>query len=389
MSEPLASRVRRWRGAKATGQWRQGGDDGTKVARDVVLIQTTIGDYRQAVLELLIERLGSRFVAYAGRRYFQSSLTTGVKIGPALRPLRNRFLGGRRLLWQGGAIRAGWSPSVAILEYNPRILSVWVLLALRACRSRRTLLWGHAWSRSGRSARSEPLRRLMRTLAYGVIVYSRDQADQLAEVMPRARVFIAPNALYRGADMQPLAVPIGDIDAFVFVGRLVAEKRADRLLRAFRGARGALPPGTRLVIIGDGPMRQQLEWEAKDLSASVAFLGHVGDHAVLRQIYSSAIASVSPGAVGLSLIQSLGFGVPMVIVREARHGPELGAAIEGWNAAFYRDDVPNDLEDAMIRMAAQRSEWTARRSQIADQVRAAYSVESMAEGLLKAIGLAS
>lgn len=356
---------------------------------DLVLVQTALDDYRQAVLEVMIERLGARFAAYAGPTYFHPSFRTRVQIGSALRPLRNHFLADRRLLWQHGAFRAAWSPSVAIVEFNPRILSVWMVLLARGLRRRRTLLWGHAWSRSGRHARTAPVRAAMRRLASGVIVYSSAQADELASVMPRSQIFVAPNAIYRACDMQPMTAPLQAINTFLFVGRLVPEKKPDRLLRAFRDVQPLMQDGVRLVFVGDGPLRHDLEHQARDLGSAVEFLGHVGDHAALRRIYSRAIASVSPGTVGLSITQSLGFGVPMIISRDERHGPEVVAAVEGWNSLFFRDDVPGDLARALIRMTDERDQWTSRRTEIAALCRSSFSAESMAEGFLEAAGLAA
>lgn len=360
---------------------RSGGD------ADLVLIQTALGDYRQAVLEILVERLGPRFVAYAGSAYFDPSTTTRVRIGSALRPLRNQFFAGRSLLWQHGSVRAGWSPSIAIVEFNPRILSGWVVLLVRAARRKRTLLWGHAWSRSGRHSRTEPLRALMRRLASGVIVYTSAQAHELSAVLPMDRIFVAPNAIYRAGDMRPAEASLTHGDSFVYVGRLIEAKKPDLLLRAFRNARDQLPAGTRLVVVGDGPMRHDLERDARDLGSAVEFVGHVGNSARLKQVYSCAIASVSPGWVGLSITQSLGFGVPMIISRDEPHAPEVIAAEEGWNSLFYREGAPGDLERAMIRMAAEREQWESRREEIAARCRSEYSAEIMAAGILEAAGL--
>lgn len=357
------------------------------VEADVVLIQTAIGDYRQAVIDILVERLGPRFIVFTGPSYFDPSLKTRIRMDPALHLLGNHFLAHRRLLWQHGSIHAGWEASVAILEYNPRILSGWALLLGRRLRSKRTLLWGHAWSRSGPNARSEPARRVMRWLSSGIIVYSSAQAQQLAAVMTARHIFVAPNAMYRANDMRPVEGGAGPADSFVYVGRLVRDKRPDLLVRGFRMARPYLPHGTRLVIVGDGPLRSELEAEAADLGSSVAFVGHAGDLPTLRTIYSSAIASVSPGPAGLSITQSLGFGVPMIVADNALHGPEISAIAAGWNALFFLKEDARDLARVMIQVASERAFWATRSDEIAAQCRSAYSAESMANGILEATGL--
>lgn len=58
-----------------------------------------------------------------------------------------------------------------------------------------------------------------------------------------------------------------DAPLHVAVGRLVASKRVDRIVRSHRGA-----PGT-LVVIGDGPERARLERLASELGTRALFVG--------------------------------------------------------------------------------------------------------------------
>ena len=76
--------------------------------------------------------------------------------------VRNRYLLGRRLLWQAGCSRAVVAAEVAVLELNPRVLSSWAVLLARRTLRRPTVLWGHAFPRAGREARSDRVRGLMR-----------------------------------------------------------------------------------------------------------------------------------------------------------------------------------------------------------------------------------
>lgn len=352
----------------------------------VVLCQSAVPDYRQAVLELLIQRLGPSFRVYSGNEHFVPSVKTNVHLGTALWPLRNRYLLGRRLLWQSGAMSAASSAEVAILEFNPRILSVWACLIVRRLRRRPSLLWGHAWSRRGQRSRTALLRRTMRKLADGVVLYTSAQARELTESDAHAKLFVAPNAIYRADEMTPVA-SLDAPSSFIYVGRLVPEKKPDMLLAAFIESQPALPDGTRLVLVGDGPMMSQLRETAARSSAAdrVDFHGHVSDVAVLRDLYATAIAGVSPGPVGLSLIQSLGFGVPMIVARDEPHGPEVEAALDGWNAVMYSPSTCASLARALLSAVDGRSDWYRRRAAISRDCRERYSAEAMADGLLSAV----
>jgi glycosyltransferase involved in cell wall biosynthesis len=349
-----------------------------------VLLRPAIGDYRLPALELLSERLGGRLEVLAGDADFAPTSRTTSDLGGLLRPVRNRYLLGRRVLWQSGCWNDVIEADVAVLELNPRMLSSWLLMLARRFRRRPTVLWGHAFPRAGPEARTDALRGVMRRLADVVLVYTGTERDQLLRDHPGELVLAAPNALYREADIRP--APAASPGTFVSVGRLVPLKKPWLLLEAFRAARPQLPPGTTLTFVGDGPLRVDLEAAAGD---GVRFLGHVADLDRLREIFAPALASVSPGAVGLSLMQSNAFGVPMIIARDERHGPEIEAARDGENAVMVPSDSPAALADAMVRIADQRDGWLARRSAISADCAARYSAEAMADGMYEAIELAS
>ena len=54
------------------------------------------------------------------------------------------------------------------------------------------------------------------------------------------------------------------------------------------------------------------------IDRDVIFYGHVSEPSELRSVYGASVASLSPGYVGLSVTQSLGFGVPMIVSRLAQ-----------------------------------------------------------------------
>ncbi len=73
--------------------------------------------------------------------------------------------------------------------------------------------------------------------------------------------FIAQNGETRRREIrQALGIP-GDAPVFIFVGRLEAVKGPDLLLAAFSGA--DISPSARLLVVGDGSMRDQVEAAAK------------------------------------------------------------------------------------------------------------------------------
>ena len=143
-------------------------------------------------------------------------------------------------------------------------------------------------------------------------------------------------------------------------------------------------------MVGDGPLRPELEAMAKrDDSSNIEFLGSESRLSELRSLYSCSLASVSPGYVGLSLTQSLGFGVPMIIARNEPHSPEIEAAIEGTNAVFFESGSVPSLVAALTAVNDASTQWIRRRVQIADETMEKYSIEAMVDAISTAVHLAA
>lgn len=355
---------------------------------DIVIVQTTIPDYRHRFFRLLASELGPRMALVAGTEDFYPDIVHAG--GLEQRSARNRFLVRHQLLWQSGVLDATRHADIVVLVFNPRILSNWVVLVRRRVARRTTILWGHAWSRRGPRRRSNVLRGAMRRLAHALIVYTQTEADELRRRVPGIRVGPAPNALYTLAELEarPVTTPPTDI---VYVGRLTPQKKPGLLVDAFRLALGGLPPDVRLVLAGDGPLRDELarQVEAMGLSERVRFLGHVSEVEELAEIYRTAIVSVSPGYAGLSLIQSLGFGVPMVVARDEPHAPEIEAALEGVNVVFVPSDNPAALGAGLVSVVEDAPHWLEKREVIAAPVRSRYSVEGMVASYIGALRAAN
>lgn len=348
-----------------------------------------MGDYRQPILDHLRAQWGNGFHVYAGTAYFLPSSAITVDLPGSLTVVTNRFLFGRRLNWQRGVVAPLVRAEVAIVEFNPHVLSAWVILVARRCLCRKTVLWGHAWSRRGRDSPTDPIRHLMRRLSTTVLVYSERQRRELQARMPGKTIVVAPNAMYPRSQIgvpPAAAVP----DTILYTGRLVSQKKPRLLVEAFaRACELGLGSTMRLAFAGDGPEYEALRElvRALGLGDRVSLLGHVppGD---MREHYAHALVSASPGYVGLSLVQSLSYGVPMLIALDEPHSPEIEAARDGFNAIFVASDAIDEWARALITVSQNKAHWIALREPIAVDCAARYSVEAMAHGFASAVGFA-
>ena len=110
----------------------------------------------------------------------------------------------------------------------------------------------------------------------------------------------------------------------LFVGRLVEKKGCEYLIRAMHPIQRAMPD-VELVIIGDGPMRNALELQAKSSLRRYRFLGSQSSGEVQRWMQTArvlclpSIVAASGDAEGLpiTLLEAQASGLPVVAFASA------------------------------------------------------------------------
>lgn len=172
-----------------------------------------------------------------------------------------------------------------------------------------------------------------------VIVFSQLQADVLIRLgVPEQRLVIIPN----GVDinrwspaipsspsplLQKVRERIGPKRIFLYVGRLATEKNVEALLQAWRVAD---PRDSRLVIVGDGPLRSSLVNQYDD--ASVIWWGYEPDQGTRIALMQCAEVFVLPSLVeglSLALLEAMACGTACVATDAGADGEVLndGAGI--------------------------------------------------------------
>lgn len=113
-------------------------------------------------------------------------------------------------------------------------------------------------------------------------------------------------------------------DYLLFVGTLYPAKGVDVLLNQYKAAYKENPEIENLIIVGDGSEREKCEKICRDsgLTEKVEFLGSIFEEERLSELFSGAIACVSPNQAGLSVLKSMGYGVPFVTSADSITGGE-------------------------------------------------------------------
>jgi len=153
---------------------------------------------------------------------------------------------------------------------------------------------------------------------------------------------------YIGIDtdtFQPGGTPITRRKkSVIFVGRLVENKGVNYLLRAFASVHRRVA-GSELIIIGDGPLRIQLEEEARVLNIPARFEGTLPSAAVRAQLGEARLlclpsVTISNGeseGFGLVLLEAQSCGVP--VLSSARGGAYEGILHGDTGFRFAERDV--------------------------------------------------
>jgi glycosyltransferase involved in cell wall biosynthesis len=149
---------------------------------------------------------------------------------------------------------------------------------------------------------------------------------------------------FRNADGKSLRAKMGWQDEMIVisVGRLAPEKNWETLLHAFARVKRAHPTA-RLVLIGDGSLRESLESLASGLgiTASVTFTGALPFEEIPRYLKAAdvfAFASVTE-TQGLVTLEAIAAGLPVVAV----DGPGTRDVVEHGKQALLAANDPDAL----------------------------------------------
>ncbi len=177
---------------------------------------------------------------------------------------------------------------------------------------------------------------------------------------------VRQQALERGFPAEKLSVlrigiELPEVDSaeereqiVLFVGRMVEKKGCIHLLRAMERVEAGIP-ASRLLLLGDGPLREGLEREAKARLKNATFLG-MRPHSEVRQWMRRAQVLAAPSIVAQNgdseglptvLCEAQAFGLPIVSFR----GPGVGEAVVADKTALLANPGNEQaLGEAILRL---------------------------------------
>lgn len=141
----------------------------------------------------------------------------------------------------------------------------------------------------------------------------------------------------------------GEKKVVLFVGRLAEKKGVAYLIEAMKQI------DAMLVVVGDGPLRDSLESQAKELGDRVQFLG-AKTHEELKTIYASADVFAAPSVTakdgdqegfGLVMLEAMASGLP---VAASNSGGISDLIHDGENGLLTRERDPGDIAEKINRI---------------------------------------
>ncbi|WP_242916767.1 glycosyltransferase family 4 protein [Pontibacter liquoris] len=211
------------------------------------------------------------------------------------------------------------------------------IYTLFSARKAKYILWGQGFGRDNNYWIARKAKLHFANWADALIFYTESGcADFQAHGIPREKMFVARNTLHVGNSERSAEALKTDL---LYVGRIQERKGVDSLIKAFAMIREEVPEYVKVRIVGNGDvtsLRSLVEEHA--LQDRVIFEPGVFEEEKQKQVFFNALAYVSPDHVGLGVVHSFAYGVPVITNKNRKHAPEFEYCDET-NSLLYEGGV--------------------------------------------------
>lgn len=361
-----------------------------------------MAEYRVPLFETLRSRLaeqgitlrvvyGTPTAAEAGRDD-SGILPWGIEV-----PCRYLTMGRSQLVWQHIPRNILEVQDLVIIPHENMLLANYLLLLARCYRKNaRLAFWGHGanfQSRTDNGIRDRLKAWTARQVDWWFAYTTASVEKVVASGFDPERITCLNNAVDVGAlskwqgtvtahERQTLLLKLGlgGGRLAVFIGGLYREKRLAFLFAVADELRRRLPD-FELLIIGNGPQGDLV----RDFAAARPWCRWVGvRHGRDKALYASlGQVMLNPGLVGLNVLDSFAFGLPLLTTDCDIHSPEIAYLRSGRNGIMTADDPEEYVASAERVLTDVRF-----REELAGNCRAdanRYTLDNMAENFTAGI----
>ena len=296
-----------------------------------------------------------------------------------------------------------------IRAYNPQVvittgydaLAYWQAALYCRLFNKRFVLWNGTTKLSAGRTRGPVgwLKRLIVSAANGYVAYGTKAAEYLSHLgaqpenishsintvdMERFRVLVEAEHAREGFREERDRYPSLLI---LYSGQLIPRKGVETLLEALAALR---EPEIGLIIVGSGPLEQDFRDHSRKVGlANVHFEGFQ-PYEDLHRYYALADVCVLPSLEevwGLVVNEALASGV--YVLCSDRAGAAHDLVDEPWNGVLFSPDNADELVRALKDTKARIKEIRERRHAISRRACQDFSIERAADGIVKAVEMAS
>jgi glycosyltransferase involved in cell wall biosynthesis len=321
---------------------------------------------------------------------------------PWANPINNYVfkVGKQEFYWQKIPRRV-FSSDLIVLMQESKILSNYQIIIRSLLVGKKVALWGHGidYQKKQNIVRSQ-FKKIYSTKISWWFAYTKGVANLIRGMgFPAERITIVENAIdtkliiAESANIpkenivslkEEVGIRTGPIG--LFCGGMIKEKRLDFLLDACRKIKSRVS-AFEMIFIGEGPESYKIRSFVLDNS----WAHFVGPKFGLDKIpyFKMADIFLMPGMVGLAILDSFAFRVPMITTNQSTHSPEIEYLINYDNGVMTDNSLDSFVEASISVMFSKELKERLMQGCVRGAER--YTLENMirnfSDGILKAISI--
>lgn len=373
----------------------------------IIIFQRILPHYRAGVFKKICSQFNNIKIIYGQPLKNETLHNYDLRNNPCFEKTINIYFNEKGNLFISGIVFKifKYKPSVIISVFNVGNLNIYILLLLKIFLKHKLILWsfGYEPSRAFDPDKyfSDKMRLYLSQRADAVIFYWDRGLNEIKKFSKKTEhYFTANNTLdtealielkkkfdRTGKENLKSELGINENFHFVYVGRLIADKEVNKLIKAFRLLEKEYKD-CRMTIIGDGPEIKKLLKLSDDLEINnINFTGEITDDEISGKWIYVSDAFVMPGRLGLSVIHSFCFGTPVITQDKGKyfHGEGIGYIKDNINGMIVIDDDGKNISAAMNKIIHDRDFSNELRKNAFQTAVNEGSIQNMISGFSKAI----
>jgi glycosyltransferase involved in cell wall biosynthesis len=324
------------------------------IAAKLGLQQRIFPTYRRAFYELLADACVGGFSLFAGEAEAWEAVNAADALDYGeLFPARNIHIskGKYYFLYQSNLM--SWlkkaDPDCLVMEANPRYLSSYLAIQWMHRKNRPVIGWGLGAPKAGNFMAQQIWQNFAKQFDVLIAYSNIGKADYTRLGVPDECVFVAPNAVLPAPEHEYKPRKKHNWLNILYVGRLQERKNIDHLIKAC-AAISSKGERIALIIVGDGPERENLQQLASRIFPQTKFPGEIHGEAV-RPYFEQADLFVLPGTGGLAVQEALSYGLPVIVAEADGTQSNMVRPENGW---VIPPDSPKELVKALAQAILMR-----------------------------------